>query len=67
VEYFTVGSPVSNKYYLGSAKGEIYGLDHSKERFASPEIVMNLRPDTDIPGLAITGKIRFHVSLGIAS
>ena len=56
VEYFNVGTPVSNQYYIGSAKGEIYGLDHSKERFGSPEVIMTLRPDTDIPGLLLTGE-----------
>ena len=53
--YFEVGTPVTNKYYLGSAKGEIYGLDHSLSRF-SPEIIAQLRPCTKIPGLYLTGQ-----------
>ncbi len=56
VEYFDVGTPASNNHYLASPKGEIYGLDHTARRFGSPEIVSTLRPDTDIPGLLLTGK-----------
>ena len=59
VEYFEVGSPVTNRYYIGSARGEIYGLDHDTSRF-SPEVVMSLRPETDIPGLYLTGKRVSH-------
>ena len=55
VEYFDVGTPLSNQYYINSAEGEIYGLEHDLRRF-SPEVVMNLRPETDIPGLFLTGK-----------
>ena len=49
-----VGTPVSNKYYLGAPSGEMYGLDQGKNRF-SPEVIATLRPDTDIPGLYLTG------------
>ena len=51
-----IGSPVSNKYYIAAPRGEIYGLDHNVDRFGSPEIVATLRPETDIPGLMLTGK-----------
>jgi all-trans-retinol 13,14-reductase len=50
-----VGTPVTNKHYIAAPKGEIYGLDHTVERFGSPEIMMTLRPETDIPGLYLTG------------
>lgn len=56
VEYFDIGSPLSNNYYLGSMKGEIYGADHDLARFADPDVLINLRPDTDIPGLLLTGQ-----------
>ena len=49
-----VGSPVSNRYYLGAARGEIYGLDHDTQRF-SAECVSSLRPKTDISGLYLSG------------
>ncbi|EDO43555.1 predicted protein [Nematostella vectensis] len=55
VEYFDVGSPVSNNYYIASPRGEIYGIDHNVERF-SPESAVNLRPETAIPGLYLTGQ-----------
>jgi all-trans-retinol 13,14-reductase len=32
VEYIEVGTPITNKYYLRANKGEMYGLDHNKER-----------------------------------
>lgn len=56
VEYFDVGSPLSNNFYINSIEGEVYGLDHNKERFGNPEIVMNLKPDVNIPGLFLSGK-----------
>ncbi|KAK3740160.1 hypothetical protein QZH41_014090, partial [Actinostola sp. cb2023] len=54
-EFFDVGSPLSNQYYIASPRGEIYGLDHNKDRF-SPETCVNLRPNTTIPGLYLTGQ-----------
>lgn len=53
--YFDVGTPLSNKYYLGFEHGEMYGLDHTQQRFL-PEAAINLRPKTDIPGLYLTGQ-----------
>ena len=55
VEFMEMGTPVSNKYYIGSPRGEVYGLDHTLTRFADPEVMVNLRPQTDIPGLVLTG------------
>ena len=46
---------MTNKYYIGSAHGEIYGLDHDVARF-SPDVVMSLRPETDVAGLYLTGQ-----------
>ena len=53
-DYIEVGTPVSNKYYLGAPSGEMYGLDQGLNRF-SPEAIATLRSDTDIPGLYLTG------------
>jgi len=53
--YTEIGSPVTNKHYLGQPNGEIYGLDHTLERF-DPLLVAKLRPETDIPGLYLTGQ-----------
>jgi len=55
IDFTEIGSPLSNKYYLGQPHGENYGLDHSKERF-DPLMVAKLRPATDIPGLFLTGQ-----------
>ncbi|XP_030830557.1 all-trans-retinol 13,14-reductase-like [Strongylocentrotus purpuratus] len=55
VDYFEAGSPLSNRYYLGAPAGEMYGLDHNKERFTA-ETWTNLRPETPIPNLYLTGQ-----------
>ena len=55
VEYFEVGTPLSNQFYIASPKGEIYGCDHNKERF-SPITTAMMRPNTPIPGLYLTGQ-----------
>nr|XP_054767019.1 all-trans-retinol 13,14-reductase-like [Lytechinus pictus] len=55
VDYFEAGSPLSNKYYLAAPAGEMYGLDHNKERFTA-ETWTNLRPETPIPNLYLTGQ-----------
>ncbi|OWF41588.1 putative all-trans-retinol 13,14-reductase [Mizuhopecten yessoensis] len=54
-DYFEVGSPLSNKYYLGFDEGEMYGLDHTINKFL-PAAAIQLRPKTDIPGLYLTGQ-----------
>ena len=55
IDYVEIGSPVTNKHYIASPKGEVYGLDHGKERF-DPWMVARLRPQTDIPGLYLSGQ-----------
>jgi len=55
IDFVDIGSPVTNKTYLGQPHGEIYGLDHTSERF-DPLMVAKLRPKTDIPGLFLTGQ-----------
>ncbi|KAK3084149.1 hypothetical protein FSP39_009012 [Pinctada imbricata] len=55
VEYMDLGTPVSNRYYLGFQQGEMYGLDHAMQRFL-PEAATELRAKTDIPGLFLTGQ-----------
>ena len=54
-EYFEVGTPLSNQYYLGSHGGEVYGVDHDVTRF-SPSVLMELRPETGVKGLFLTGQ-----------
>ena len=55
VEYFEIGSPLSNKHYIGSPRGEIYGIEHDVKRFGFPEVCMKLRAETGIPGLYLSG------------
>ena len=55
IDFTEIASPVTNKHYLAQPHGEIYGLDHSIERF-DPLMVAKLRPATDIPGLYLTGQ-----------
>ncbi|XP_013411792.1 putative all-trans-retinol 13,14-reductase [Lingula anatina] len=55
VEYMTVGSPLTNKYYYGAPRGELYGLEENRAR-CSAEISTELRPDVGIPGLLLTGQ-----------
>ncbi len=53
--YFDVGSPITNNYYIGASRGEIYGADHNVGRF-SPEAALELKPETPVPGLLLTGQ-----------
>ncbi len=55
VEYFSVGSPVTNHHYIAAPRGEIYGLDHDLKRF-DPNVLATLRPDVpEIPQLYLSG------------
>ena len=54
MEYIDVGTPLSNKYYLGQPEGEMYGMKHSLNRFY-PENSVHLRAESGIPGLYLTG------------
>ncbi|XP_046380496.2 all-trans-retinol 13,14-reductase-like [Haliotis rufescens] len=55
LEYMEVGTPVTNKHYLGAPLGEMYGMNHGLERL-SAETSINMRPATGIPGLYMTGQ-----------
>ena len=50
-----VGTPLSNVHYLGTPRGEVYGVDHDVNRF-SLEAMADLRPDFGLPGLYLTGQ-----------
>ena len=52
VDFTLVGSPLTFNHYIGSSAGEVYGLDGTCDRF---QINDWLRPETDIPGLYLTG------------
>lgn len=55
IDFVEIGTPVTNKTYLAQPHGEIYGLDHTMERF-HPMMLAKLRPETDIQGLYLTGQ-----------
>lgn len=55
VEYFNVGTPLTNQYYIASSRGEMYGVDHDIRRF-SAQSVLNLRAETSVRGLFLTGQ-----------
>ena len=55
IDYVDIGTPVTNNHYISSTKGEIYGLDHNVDRFGAGANAA-LRPETDIPGLYMTGQ-----------
>ncbi len=46
---------MTNNYYLHQLRGEVYGLDHNRDRFR-PWTVARLRPRTDVNGLFLTGQ-----------
>ena len=49
VDYFCVGTPITNEHYLNTHQGAVYGLDHNQERFL-PYQASLLRPKTEIEG-----------------
>uniref|UniRef100_A0A3Q3EMY2 All-trans-retinol 13,14-reductase n=1 Tax=Labrus bergylta TaxID=56723 RepID=A0A3Q3EMY2_9LABR len=55
IEYIDAGTPITNTYYIGAPKGEIYGADHGIGRF-SPELSATLRPQTPLKNLYLTGQ-----------
>ncbi|KAM6905121.1 all-trans-retinol 13,14-reductase [Xenentodon cancila] len=55
IEYIDAGTPLTNTYYIGAPKGEIYGIDHGLARF-SPELNATIRPQTPLRNLYLTGQ-----------
>ncbi|MCK5280711.1 MAG: NAD(P)/FAD-dependent oxidoreductase [Cyclobacteriaceae bacterium] len=60
VDYYELSTPLSTRHFVNYDHGEIYGLDHSPERFASKEIHVK----SPIKNLYLTGQDM--VSCGIA-
>ncbi len=52
VAYHELSTPLSTNEFSGYAQGELYGLEHSPERFAQSWI----RPRTPVGGLFLTGQ-----------
>ncbi|XP_067825051.1 all-trans-retinol 13,14-reductase-like [Heptranchias perlo] len=55
IEYIRVGSPLSNQFYIGSSRGEIYGANHDVSRFA-PDVIASFRAQTPVKSLYLTGQ-----------
>jgi len=60
IVYTEVSTPLSTQHFSNYQKGEIYGLNHTPERFVLPF----LRPDTKIKGLKLTGQDITLVGIG---
>ncbi|XP_030592016.1 all-trans-retinol 13,14-reductase [Archocentrus centrarchus] len=55
IEYVDAGTPITNTYYIGAPRGEIYGADHGIGRF-DPELNATVRPQTPLKNLYLTGQ-----------
>lgn len=52
IDYYELSTPLSTRHFANYERGEIYGLDHSPERFEQRW----LQPRTPIKGLYLTGQ-----------
>jgi all-trans-retinol 13,14-reductase len=52
VAYREISTPLTTAHFAGYDRGELYGLDHTPQRFAQGF----LKPSTPIPGLYLTGQ-----------
>ena len=52
IDYYELSSPLTTKHFVNYQKGELYGIDHSPQRFEQKF----LRPKTNIKGLYLTGQ-----------
>lgn len=52
VDYYELSTSLSTDYFCRYKHGEIYGLDHTPQRFEQDW----LKPKTEIPGLYLTGQ-----------
>lgn len=62
VDYYELSTPLSTRHFVNYEKGEIYGLDHSPERFKQKF----LRPHTPIKNLYLTGQDIMTAGVGSA-
>nr|XP_028564029.1 all-trans-retinol 13,14-reductase-like isoform X1 [Podarcis muralis] len=55
IEYVSAGTPLTNKHYIASVQGELYGAEHSISRL-QVEVMATIRPQTPVPNLYLTGQ-----------
>ncbi|XP_074052444.1 all-trans-retinol 13,14-reductase-like [Macrotis lagotis] len=55
VDSISVGSPLSNRFFLAAPRGEPYGIDHDRSRL-QPHVIATLRSQSPVPRLYLTGQ-----------
>ena len=62
IDCYELSTPITTKHFVNYDKGEIYGLDHSPERFKNKF----LRPHTPIKNFYLTGQDIVTAGVGAA-
>lgn len=62
VDYYELSTPLTTQHFINYAKGEIYGLDHTPDRFRQKF----LKPRTPIKGFYLTGQDIVTAGIGAA-
>lgn len=62
VEHYELSSPLTNRHFMNYQVGELYGIDHTPERFQQKF----LQPRTPIKGLYLTGQDIVTAGVGAA-
>ncbi len=52
IDTYELSTPLSTKHFMNYDQGELYGLNHTPDRFEQPK----LRPRTHVKGLYLTGQ-----------
>lgn len=63
LDYYELSTPLSTEYYQLNVQGEIYGLEHSVDRFNQ----LHLHPETPIKNLFLTGADTMTAGVGGAA
>ena len=62
VDYYELSTPITTRHFINYDKGEIYGLDHTPQRFKNKF----LRPHTPIKNFYLTGQDIVTAGVGAA-